>query len=360
MPIEITLGSQNGIQPKDGLYTRPTPHLLIANTTSTYYLDNTYLRVINTAPYPKDVPVEFYCINVNNGTTSTISLGTATFYGATATLLTSELGTGTNTIYATWPGESRYEGFTTTMTNTIFVDEIRIYAGTLLLGTTTPRLATGINTATFIVTATLNVLNSGTITLKEVFYDGGFYEDFWNTQYVDQDGHDGYHGLTSNNSVNPSSLSLASSYTFTVNKIFASTSFIVGDWIAAVSTSSHQWIHGCITSYTGTNLTIGPNTQYSSTYISPGKWTNTYTTANDWKFVKGHIGVPEQFRHEFDKVDKNWHYTKIVGKNIQPYFNSGNTYWMQIDPSKGGFSVSSNYVESAFTLSTLSKSATHF
>ena len=136
MPIEAIVGSQNGISPPDSLYTRPSPHILIANTTTIVYSQGVYFRCINTAPYPKDLPATFYSEVTTGTTTSTISLGQAYFDGVTATLYTTLLGSGTNRVSVTWPGESRYEGFTTTMVNSISVIPAFSYQGSLIFSTT--------------------------------------------------------------------------------------------------------------------------------------------------------------------------------------------------------------------------------
>ena len=117
--MDFTPVSQNGVKPVDTLYSKPSPHLLIANTTSTSYGHGVYLKCINTAPYPKDVPAEFFAYTAELSTST--SLGTQVFTGATATIYTHSIPTGTNTITVVWPGESKWEGFTTTMTNTIHV-----------------------------------------------------------------------------------------------------------------------------------------------------------------------------------------------------------------------------------------------
>lgn len=130
---EAVLASSNGILPEDTPFSRPSPHYLFANSSSTVYSEQIILRCINTAEYPKDVPVTFSTRRDNSGTITTEILGDAYFDGITATFITSELGTGTNTISASWPGESRYEGFTATMSTLISVTPAFPYSGTLAL-----------------------------------------------------------------------------------------------------------------------------------------------------------------------------------------------------------------------------------
>ena len=143
--------SQNGIIPADELYTRISPHSLIINTTSTYYGQPAYIRLVNTAPYPKDIPATFFAEVTNGGTTSTITLGQAYFEGPTATLQTFTLGTGTNKISATWPGESRYEGFTAELETIVAVAPGQTLNQTNAIYSYPPSgtIVTGETTATF-------------------------------------------------------------------------------------------------------------------------------------------------------------------------------------------------------------------
>lgn len=121
--MEFSPASQNGINPPDQLYTRLTPHLMVANTATTYWTAGLTIKVINTAPYPKTIPVEIRSqfTPAGGGSTSTVTVGEGYFSGATATIVAKNLGTGTNLLSAHWPGESRYQGFDYTMTTAITV-----------------------------------------------------------------------------------------------------------------------------------------------------------------------------------------------------------------------------------------------
>lgn len=167
--MDFQPASQNGIIPANQLGDRISPHSLIVNTTATYYRQGIYLRLINTAPYPKEVPATFTSQCTRNGTTSTIVLGEAFFDGPVATLKTYLAGTGTNIITASWPGESRYAGFETTLET-----PITISAGLSLSGTSslhaypiTGQVVTGEGEISF--TAIFNTTPS--ITGKVYFYD---------------------------------------------------------------------------------------------------------------------------------------------------------------------------------------------
>jgi hypothetical protein len=162
--------SQNGIVPQDSLFTRASPHTLFVNTTTLYYSQPVYIRLVNTAPYPKSVPATFYSNVTNNGTTSTITLGDAYFEGPTATLKTFELGTGTNEIFASWPGESRYEGFTATL-----VSSLAVNPGATLIETSTLHTypASGVAvTGEDNITLTLIVTSAQQLPGNILWYDG--------------------------------------------------------------------------------------------------------------------------------------------------------------------------------------------
>ena len=121
--MEFSPASQNGINPPNQLNTRLTPHILVSNTATSYWTQGITLKVINTAPYPKTVPVEIRSqfTPAGTNTTSTVTVGSGTFVGATATIFATNLGTGTNLLFAHWPGESRYQGFDVTMTNSLTI-----------------------------------------------------------------------------------------------------------------------------------------------------------------------------------------------------------------------------------------------
>lgn len=121
--MEFSPASQNGIMPPDQLYTRLTPHLMVATSSSAYWSAGLTVKVINTAPYPKTIPVSIQSQFTPTGSTSssTVTVGEGYFDGATATIFLTNLGTGTNLLSAHWPGESRYQGFDYTMTTAINV-----------------------------------------------------------------------------------------------------------------------------------------------------------------------------------------------------------------------------------------------
>jgi hypothetical protein len=69
--MDFTPASQNGVKPVDQLYSKPSPHLLIANTNTTGFGQGVYVKCINTAPYPKDVPAEFFATVYASGNSVT-------------------------------------------------------------------------------------------------------------------------------------------------------------------------------------------------------------------------------------------------------------------------------------------------
>lgn len=99
--------SQNGIKPPTQYRTRDSDFALAVSTTLTNYGNVVILKTISNAQMYKTVPVTFYAINAS--TSSAITLGTSTFVdNIQATLVTTTIPTGTNNIYAVWPGEGVY------------------------------------------------------------------------------------------------------------------------------------------------------------------------------------------------------------------------------------------------------------
>ena len=165
--MEFKPASQNGVIPPDQLYTRPTPHLMVATTSSVYWSAGLTVKVINTAPYPKTIPVSIQSQFTPTGSTSssTVTVGEGYFDGAIATIFLTNLGTGTNLLSAHWPGESRYQGFDYTMTTAINVLPGAPFPGTLTLGGDPP-LGVTTEPVTFTVTATTSLNMVGqTVTL---------------------------------------------------------------------------------------------------------------------------------------------------------------------------------------------------
>jgi len=167
MALTILPTSQNGVVAPSQALTRPSPHMLISNSSSTYYTGGIYLKSINTAEYPKQIPVTFYTTAVNGTQTTTATLGTAFYRGVTATLYATTLPTGTNYISATWPGESRWAGFTTTMTTSIVCNSASIFSGNLSL-TSSQNPINEFDSFNLTLTSSAGSSMSGSVTLDEL------------------------------------------------------------------------------------------------------------------------------------------------------------------------------------------------
>lgn len=112
--MEFQSVSQNGLVPETELKNIDSKFALAVSTTSTVIGQVVVLKALSNAAMYKTEPVTFYSSFNNGSTTTTVTLGTATFVDTTtAPLLTTSLGTGTHELYATWPGEGRYAAKTT-------------------------------------------------------------------------------------------------------------------------------------------------------------------------------------------------------------------------------------------------------
>jgi len=154
----IIPGTTNGVPNTGTYFTRYSDSDCIISSNSIYWGQSFYIKAINTSPITKTVPVTFY--RITNGTTATIS--TATWNESTA-LVTANLGTGTHQIYAVWPGEGRYAGFSTRDTTR----SLAISAGQIMSATPTLTKSptTGVinEPVTFNVAMTTSTNCSGTI-----------------------------------------------------------------------------------------------------------------------------------------------------------------------------------------------------
>jgi len=101
--------SQNGITPPSQYRTRDSDFAFIVSTTSTLYGNPVILKAVSNAQMYKTVPVTFYSLNNSISTSTPVVLGTSTFSdNISAVLVTSFIPTGTNRVYAIWPGENAY------------------------------------------------------------------------------------------------------------------------------------------------------------------------------------------------------------------------------------------------------------
>jgi hypothetical protein len=106
--------SQNGIIPPTELGVMSSTLGVAVATTSSVKGAPFIINAISNAAIWKTVPVTFYSDWTTGTTTITQTLGTATWLSTTtAALVTYDLNTGTNMIYATWPGEGPYAPKTT-------------------------------------------------------------------------------------------------------------------------------------------------------------------------------------------------------------------------------------------------------
>lgn len=162
MAKDIIPGTINGVENTSTFLSRPSENAIALSTNSSYVTYPVYIRAICLAPIIKREPVSFYARNTYNGVTSTNFLGIANFEDASATLRTTQISTGTNTIYCTWPGEGRWKGFTETFPQTLAVAPGIPYPGTLTLtrvGNSTP------STSTFIISSNTATTSSGLVKL---------------------------------------------------------------------------------------------------------------------------------------------------------------------------------------------------
>ena len=106
--------SVTGINQPTQPLTKSSGFGLAVSTTATNVGDPVILKAISDAAMYKTIPVSFYADNTYLGVTTTYLLGTATFTTPTvAPLIVFSLATGTNQVYAEWPGQNKFAPVTT-------------------------------------------------------------------------------------------------------------------------------------------------------------------------------------------------------------------------------------------------------
>jgi hypothetical protein len=110
--MEFTPASQNGIIPPTELLSLPSRFGVLVSTTSTVYGRPVVIKAVSDAAMYKTEPVSFYT-RLNGG--SATLLGTSTFIDTVSAVYVATLATGTNEIYATWPGEGLYAPVSTSL-----------------------------------------------------------------------------------------------------------------------------------------------------------------------------------------------------------------------------------------------------
>ena len=160
--MDFKPASQNGVVPVTELGSLQSKFALAVSSTSTIVGQTTVLKAISNAAMYKTVPVTFYC--QWTGTSTTLVLGTSSFYNTTtAALVTSDLNTGTNYLWAEWPGEGLFAGQSTVDAPvTVLVDDgiplggaidiiILPSSGNLVVGEGTATIYASLTTSTNVI-----------------------------------------------------------------------------------------------------------------------------------------------------------------------------------------------------------------
>lgn len=303
MALTILPTSQNGVVAPSRALTRPSPHILIANTLTSYFTQGIWLKSINTAEYPKQVPVTFYTTANDGGNITTATLGTAYYKGVTATLFATALPTGTNYISATWPGESRWAGFTTTMTSTVIVSPGYPLGGKMLMvespisgyavmTETNVTIVASLTTSTTVNTGTVLFFDGSTLigsqpisnnsaSFQTIFYTSGTHAlsaiwngGLWGGKFYQRQS-------TSTNYIVSDHATLTN---FTVSVSPNPTAIYASPYTIVANANTTTQIAGSVTFYNGTTtintVVLTANTAtlvLPSTYFAFGTWTITAT-----------------------------------------------------------------------------------
>lgn len=162
--MDFTPASQNGVVPVTELGSLQSKFALAVSSTSTIIGQTLVVKAISNAAMYKTVPVTFYC--QWTGTSTTAVLGTSSFYNTTtAALVTADLNTGTNYLWAEWPGEGLYAGQSTVDAPvTVLVDDGVPLGGAIdiVILPSTGNLVVGEGTATIYasLTTSTNVIGN--------------------------------------------------------------------------------------------------------------------------------------------------------------------------------------------------------
>lgn len=160
--MDFTPASQNGVVPVTELGSLQSKFALAVSSTSTIIGQTLVVKAISNAAMYKTVPVTFYC--QWTGTSTTAVLGTSSFYNTTtAALVTADLNTGTNYLWAEWPGEGLFAAQSTVDAPvTVLVDDgvplggaidivILPSSGNLVVGEGTATIYASLTTSTNVV-----------------------------------------------------------------------------------------------------------------------------------------------------------------------------------------------------------------
>ena len=246
-----------------------------------------------------------------------------------------------------------------TQNNLKFDYRLDPYPSTITLTPSSQTISSATTTISF--TATIGLLTTGTISLKEVLPNGGFYPDFYVTQYLDEGiDYSAYQGMTSSQSITPFSLIGSTQTSITVSRSAGGTNPIVpGNRVTVYSRSNPgAFIYGQIYTYVGNTITVGTIAGYPGTSVSTPITVSSQSTAyNDWNIAVSGYGehtrqrplvrtalvVGFQDASGFNKFDKNLSIKKIAAVNND--LNIGR-YLVVLDSTAGGFQDEQGQVSS--------------
>ena len=172
--MDFSQSSQNGVQPPSQGKTLSSNMGLAVSNTSTYYGRDIILKAISNAAMYKTVPVSFYSDFTAAGSveTNTILLGTNIFETTSMSpLVLNNLGTGTHSLYVTWPGENKFAPISTSEKPiTVTVNAGSQVGGgiTLYVNPASESVVTGEGNINLVVVINTIIPITGSI----VFYDG--------------------------------------------------------------------------------------------------------------------------------------------------------------------------------------------
>jgi hypothetical protein len=165
--IDLQPVSQNGVTPPTEYKTLQSSLALMISSTSTVKGQPLILKAVSNAAMFKTVPAEFYYTSTSS--TLTNFIGTATFDTNVAAFVSTDLPTGINQIWTTWPGENRYAGQTTQAAPiTVNVAPGYPLGGTFTL---TANPTSGLVTEEGQVVFTANLNTSTSVTGNILFYE---------------------------------------------------------------------------------------------------------------------------------------------------------------------------------------------
>ena len=366
------------------LYNLPTPQLSSSNASFTYRLNP-----VTTSTYPANNQQEILAPNIRIEINRIADVGTGTVYlykyqDNTSTLALSIPTTdsristsGTNFFINLTTSTNIFEsGRDYYLTNSVgaFRDDSRLplldldrgklnfvyyldpFPGVAVLTSNISDFSSA-TSVTFTVTSSLSV-TTGTISLSETYFEGGFYPDFFITQDLDS----GFVGptlpvATSTQSIKPNDLSNSTSTSITISVSAGQSPWLkVGTHVTLYSRSSPtSFIEGKIWEYSGNVIKLTGVNTYPT--ISGYTWDDLEATGSliksDWNVyaigyaphwkVYPEIRQNRQSTHYidtsgFNKFDKNYKFDQVV-----QYFPSASAvYLWKLSNDSGGIDVSKN------------------